>query len=187
MSIKSGLTERTVKHLQLGAGILVKNYTAGTALSQDNIICATRGGGTIDIKAIIHQVAIDGAPTYTKGLERVNEHQASLKFTTVEFTSDNIVRAVAGAQKKTSEGGDTTITAIREILATGYEDVTWLGDTSNGKNCVIKLKNAMNLDGLSISANDKNEGTYALNMIAHYDPADLDTAPFEIIVEGDND
>lgn len=182
MAMKTGLTERTTKNLQLNAGVLVKNYTKGTDIAESNILGATRGGGSINVKPIIRQVAVDGAPTYTKGLERIDEVQVNAQFTMVEFTPALVKRAVAGASTNTS-GSDIVITSISKVLENDYEDLYWIGDTSDGKNVVVYIKNGFSLDGLSLSASDKGEGTFGLNIMAHYGIDDLENAPYSITFE----
>lgn len=184
--LKTGLTERTVKSLQLNAGVLLSSYTKGEDITEDAIIGATRGGGSFTATPEIHQVAVDGAPTYTKGLERNDGWNTSLSFTMLEFTPATISKALGTGVKIDEMSSDTVITAIRDVLETDYKDVWWVGDTSAGKNVVIHLKNALNLSGLSLSVSDKGEGTFALTLQGHHDMANLDEAPFEIILEDAN-
>lgn len=185
MALKTGLTERTTKKLQLNAGVLLSTYTKGGEITENDIIGATRGGGSFSATPEIRQVAIDGAPTYTKGLERNDGWNVNMSFTMVEFTQGTIKRALVGASVTTQEN-DTVIKAMRKVLADDYKDIYWVGDTSEGKNIVIHLKNCVSLAGLALTVSDKNEGTFALNMQAHHDIANLDEAPFEIILEGEN-
>ena len=183
MPLKTGLTERTIKNLQLNAGVLLSTYIKGSEINEENIIGATRGGGSFTATPEVHQAAVDGAPTYTKGLERIDGWNCSLSFTMVEFTSQTILKAIpTGYTEETS--GDTLIKAVSQVLASHYKDIFWVGDTSDGRNVVIKLKNAMNISGLSLTVSDKGEGTFALTMQGHHDIADLDEAPFEIVLEG---
>lgn len=181
--MKTGLTERTIKSLQLNAGVLCSQYVKGQDILESSIIGATRGGGSINVKPIIRQVAVDGAPTYTKGLERIDEVQANAQFTMVEFTPAITKRAIAGSTLTTETGGDVVIKSTRQVLADDYQDLYWIGDTSDGKNVVVYLKNAFNLDGLGLSATDKGEGTFAMNLMAHYDISDLENAPYSITFE----
>lgn len=182
--LKTGLTDRTIKSLQLNAGVLLSSYTKGGEIDETNIIGATRGGGSFNAVPELHQAAVDGAPTYTKGLERCDGWNVNLTFTMVEFTAPAIVRALgAGASSKVVES-DTKITAVTNILATDYSDIYWVGDTSDGKNVVILVKNAMNTAGLALTVSDKGEGTFGLTLQGHHAVDNLDAAPFEITLEG---
>lgn len=184
MSLKTGLTDRTITSLQLNAGVLLSQYTKGGEINEENIIGATRGGGSFTAVPTVHQAAVDGAPVYTKGLERCDEWVATLNATMLEFNKDAVLRALGMGATATTDSTDTKITVKNNVSDTDYKDVYWVGDTSDGKNVVIKLKNALNLSGFNLNFTDKGEGTYALSLVAHYDIASLDTAPFEITFEG---
>lgn len=189
--MKTGLTERTIKNLQLNAGVLLKSYTKGGEISESNIIGATRGGGTFSAVPTVHQVSVDGSPVYVKGLERVDEWVVTLAVASfLEFTPESLSSALGVAVKKESVTDGTKLTCSRNISAGDYKDLYWVGDTSDGKNIVIHLKNCLNLTGLVITQNDKGEGTYPVTYTAHYDAptasgqSDFETAPFDIIFEG---
>lgn len=181
--LKTGLTNRTIESLQLNAGVLLSSYTKGVDIDEANIIGATRGGGSFSAAPEMHQVAVDGAPTYTRGLERNDGWNVSLSFTMVEFTPHTVSRALGTGVSVTTANANTVITAIRDVLTSDYSDVWWVGDTSAGKNVVIHVQNALNLSGLSLSVADKGEGTFALTLQGHHDIEDLDKAPFDITFE----
>ena len=187
MPLKTGLTDRTIVNLQLNAGVLLTKYTKGTDIEEDDIIGATRGGGSFTAVPTIHQAAVDGAPTYTKGLERVDDWVITLNATMVEVSDEAISRALGVGVTKTETGTgttkDTTFTVKRTVNDADYKDLYWVGDLSNGQNVVIKIKNALNTSGLSLTFSDRGEGTYALALIGHFTVDDLDTAPFEMTIE----
>lgn len=187
MPLKTGLTERTIVNLQLNAGVLLTAYTKGTDINEDDIIGATRGGGSFTAVPTVHQAAVDGAPTYTKGLERVDDWVITLNATMVEVSDEAISRALGVGVTKTETGTgttkDTTFTVKRTVNDADYKDLYWVGDLSNGQNVVIKIKNALNTSGLSLTFSDRGEGTYALALIGHFTVDDLDTAPFEMTIE----
>lgn len=187
MPLKTGLTERTIVNLQLNAGVLLTSYTKGVDIEEDDIIGATRGGGSFTAVPTVHQAAVDGAPTYTKGLERVDDWVVTLNATMVELNDDAISRALGVGVVKTETGSgatkDTTFTVKRTVNDADYKDLYWVGDLSNGQNVVIKIKNALNTSGLNLTFTDRGEGTYALALIGHFTTADLDTAPFELTIE----
>ena len=187
MPLKTGLTERTIVNLQLNAGVLLTSYTKGVDIGEDDILGATRGGGSFTAVPTVHQAAVDGAPTYTKGLERVDDWVITLNATMVEVSDEAISRALGVGVVKTETGSgttkDTTFTVKRTVNDADYKDLYWVGDLSNGQNVVIKIKNALNTSGLNLTFSDRGEGTYALALIGHFTVDDLDTAPFELTFE----
>ena len=187
--LKTGLTSRTIQSLQLNAGVLLNTeYTSGMKLSEENIVCATRGGGSFTAVQTIHQAAVDGAPTNTKGLERVDEWVVTLNTTAVEFTPKAIKVGVGFGANVTNEEGldsqDSVITGHTAAHDTDYKDYWWVGDLSDGRNVVIHIKNAVNTGGLNLTFTDKGEGTFSLALVGHYDAADIAAnkcdAPFEL-------
>ena len=184
MPLKTGLTERTIVNLQLNAGVLLTSYTKGVDIEEDDIIGATRGGGSFTAVPTVHQAAVDGAPTYTKGLERVDDWVITLNATMVELNDDAVSRALGvGVVKTGGDTADTVFTVKRTVNDADYKDLYWVGDLSNGQNVVIKIKNALNTSGLNLTFSDRGEGTYALALIGHFTVNDLDTAPFELTIE----
>ena len=182
--LKTGLTERTIKSLQLNAGVLLTAYTKGEAIDEADILGATRGGGSFTAVPTVHQAAVDGAPTYTKGLERVDDWVVTLNATMVECNIDAVKAALGVGATADTATADAKLTAKNTVAATDYKDIYWVGDLSNGQNVVIKLENALNTGGFNLTFSDRGEGTYALTLIAHYSVTDLENAPFEITFEG---
>lgn len=182
--LKTGLTERTIESLQLNAGVLLTAYTKGEDIEETDILGATRGGGSFTAVPTMHQVAVDGAPTYVKGLERCDDWVATLNVTMVECNIDAVKAALGVGATADTATADAKLTAKTTVAATDYKDIYWVGDLSNGQNVVIKLKNALNTGGFNLTFSDRGEGTYALALIAHYSVTDLENAPFEITFEG---
>lgn len=181
----TGLTERTTTSIQLNAGVLLKNYTKSESIDDEDIIAATRGGGSVTIVPTVRQIAVDGAPTYVKGLERIDDWVATLNMTLLELNKGAAKLALGGGAKMTDTTADAVFKATTTIATTDYQDLYWVGNMSSGENVVIKLKNALNTNGLNLTISDRGEGTYALTVIAHYDVSDLENAPFEITIEGE--
>lgn len=184
MPLKTGLTDRTITNLQLNAGVLLTKYTKGSPINEEDILGATRGGGSFTAVPTVHQAAVDGAPTYTKGLERVDDWVVTLNATMLEVNDEAISRALGvGVVKTGGDTADTVFTVKRTVNDADYKDLYWVGDLSNGQNVVIHIKNALNTGGLNLTFTDRGEGTYALALIGHFTVDDLDTAPFDITFE----
>lgn len=188
MSVFSGFTASTAKHLQLDAGAFLKNYD----VSQDTwetakatkLIGATAGGGSFSAVPTIRPIEIDGVKGSAKGLEALDEWVVTLTANVKEVTADAIKLALAAAQSSTvtSPTGYTKITAKNEIALADYNDnITWVGRLSGTNDpVIIVVKNALSTNGLTISFADKSEGLIPITVKGHYDPSDLETPPFEI-------
>lgn len=176
----TGFTDKTPQNLQLNAGVLLSKYTSGGSISDADIITATRGGGSFAIVPQFHQAAVDGAPTYTKGLERIDEVQITLSVTAIEFDADKALRAIGAGATKIIDTNGFKITSNHTVKDADYQDIWWVGDLADGRLVEICIKNSLNLNGLTLSFTDKGEGTYPLQLQAHYDAATLDTAPYEL-------
>ena len=182
--MKTGLTSRTIESLQLNAGVLLTAYTKGEDIAEENILGATRGGGSFTAVPTMHQAAVDGAPTYVVGLERCDDWVVTLNATMVELNDEAITRALGVGVTKTGTT-DKVFTVKNTVNTTDFKDLYWVGDLSNGQNVVIKIKNALNTGGLNLTFSDRGEGTYALALIGHYTVSDLENAPFDITIEGE--
>ena len=182
--MKTGLTSRTIENLQLNAGVLLTAYTKGEDIAEEDILGATRGGGSFTAVPTMHQAAVDGAPTYVVGLERCDDWVVTLNATMVELNDEAITRALGVGVTKTGTT-DKVFTVKNTVNTTDFKDLYWVGDLSNGQNVVIKIKNALNTGGLNLTFSDRGEGTYALALIGHYTVSDLETAPFDITIEGE--
>lgn len=180
----TGVTEKTATNLQLNAGVLLKNFDPETdTVSDEDIIGATRGGGSFSAVPTVHQATADGVPTNYVGLDRIDEWVATLNVTLIETTPENVKRALGCTVKEEKGTNYTKYTCGNEINdTTDYQGYWWLGAMSNGKKIAIHIKKGMNKSGFTLTFTDKGEGTFPLAIIGNYAYDDLKTgaAPFEI-------
>lgn len=188
-NILNGLNADTFKNIQLDAGVFVKNFDPETGtLATANILGATSGGGTFEAIPDIRNIAenLDGARGKYKGLEVIDSWDAKFTTTLKEMTASNLKLALgsatitpAGASKKYD-----TITAKQDIDLSDYENnISWLG-TLKGQNdpIVIELNNVLNTNGMSLTFEDKGDGSLEVELVAHYDLAKPNDVPFKIYV-----
>ena len=188
LSIYSGFTAKTAKHLQLDAGAFLKNYDVTTdtweTAKDTKLLGATSGGGSFSAVPTIRRIELDGVKGAAKGLEALDEWVVTLTANVKEITAESIKLALASAQSESVEApsGYTKITAKNEIALTDYLDnMTWVGRLSGtGDPVIVVVKNALCTNGLTISFADKSEGLIPITVTGHYDPSDLDSPPFEI-------
>lgn len=187
MAAITGLTANTKKNIQLDAGALFKNYVPGTdtpATASAKLIGATEGGSVIGITGEVRQIAVDGAKGPTKGLEVIDGWTATLSTTIKETCSASVQLALGAATvtTSTSPSGYVKVTPNADFTDNDYiGNVTWVGKIVGAANpMMIVLKNVASLNGLQFTVQDKGEGSVPVTLTAHYDVANLDTAPVEI-------
>lgn len=176
----TGFTADTKQNIQLGAGVLTTSYTQGGTISPTDIIGATKGGGSFTAVPTERTIDADGIPANVKGMRVIDDWVVTLNTTLIEFKKDDILLALGGGATATDVDDVTTFKCSSDIADTDYKDIYWIGDTGDGKQIVIKIKNALNTGGLNFTITNKGEGSYSLSLIGHYDASDLKTAPFEI-------
>lgn len=188
MTIFSGFTKDTPKHLQLDAGAFLKNYDVAAdtwATAKDTkLLGATAGGGSFSAVPTIRKVEIDGVKGAAKGLQNIDEWVVTLTANVKEITADAIKLALAAADntEATAPANYTKITGRSELKDEDYLDnLTWVGRLSGSENpVIIVVKNALATNGLTISFADKSEGLIPITVTGHYPVDDLETPPFEI-------
>lgn len=188
MSVFSGLTANTPKHLQMDAGAFLKNYdvtkdTFATA-KETKLLGATVGGGSFSAVPTIRRVEVDGAKGATKGLETIDEWVVTMTANVKEITVDALKIALAAADSSAASApaNYTKISGKNEISDDNYLDnLTWVGRLSGSEEpVIIVVKNALATNGLTVSFADKAEGVIPVTVTGHYTMDDLATPPFEI-------
>lgn len=188
MTIFSGFTKDTAKHLQLDAGAFLKNYdvtkdTWATAKTT-KLLGATSGGGSFSAVPTIRRIEVDGAKGAVKGMETIDEWVVTLTANVKEITADAIKLALAAADssEETTPANYTKITGRNELKDEDYlTNLTWVGRLSGtDEPVIIVVKDALGTNGLTVSFADKAEGLIPVTVTGHYTFDDLETPPFEI-------
>lgn len=189
MAILSAFTKNTAKNMQLDAGLLVRGLTdilnfSGT-IADDKKLGATSGGATFSATPEIRNIfeGIDGAKGNYKDGNVIDNWEITLTATVKEMTAKNLQLAMATADIDSSGEGKFDVLSPRmDIKTTDYIDnICWLG-TMNGSTepMIIELKNVMNTNGISFTAEDKGSGSVELELKAHFDLSKPNEVPFKI-------
>ena len=101
MTVFSGFTANTPKHLQLDAGAFLKNYD----VSQDTwatakatkLIGATQGGGSFSAAPTVRAIEVDGVKGNAKGMEALDAWTVTLTANVKEITAESIKLALGAA------------------------------------------------------------------------------------------
>ena len=188
MAILSAFTKNTAKNMQLDAGLLVKRLTNilnfdGNILDEQKL-GATSGGASFSATPEMRNIfeGIDGAKGNYKDGNVIDNWEITLTATVKEMTAKNLQLAMATADIKSDDDKFDVLTPRMEVKSTDYIDnICWLG-TMNGSTepMIIELKNVMNTNGISFTAEDKGSGSVELELKAHFDLSKPDEVPFNI-------
>lgn len=192
-----GLSTATPQNIQINAGLFLENFEIGSSVSdaaafktllettvaaKTGVLGATRGGGTFVATPEVRELEADGKRYRTKGLTRIDSWDIRLTGTLIEAYPGNFKRTMITADVQES-GKVETLTLRTGITDADYIDkLSWVSLMGDGTYMVIEVQNVVNLDGLTFTFQDKNEGTIPFNFAAHHaDITEQDTAPVKIM------
>ena len=188
MAILSAFTKNTAKNMQLDAGLLVKGLTDilnfnGT-IADEKKLGATSGGASFSATPEMRNIfeGIDGAKGNYKDGNVIDNWEITLTATVKEMTAKNLQLAMATADIKSDDDKFDVLTPRMEVKSTDYIDnICWLG-TMNGSSepMIIELKNVLNTNGISFTAEDQGSGSVELELKAHFDLSKPNEVPFNI-------
>lgn len=143
----------------------------------------TRGGGQFVVEKEIRNIEADGDRGAIK--DRIVQDKATPKLTinTLEVISENIEKLYAGIKlTKGTDNANNKINGKGKIDLSDYNDeVKWIGKTKGGREVIIKVLNAINLENFDWTLADKDEVVATLTYTGCYEedsPADFE--PWEI-------
>jgi hypothetical protein len=140
----------------------------------------TRGGGQFQIEREYRQIEADGDYGPVKGRIRKIRSVAKLTLNALELLPANLSKLYPAFDVSTS-GGTDTISAKTDIDEADYNGVvTWTGKTKGGREVVITLENAINLENIEWDLVDKEEIVPVVTFTATYLESERETEPWEI-------
>lgn len=187
----SGYTEETMEHRATGAGAYFKNYdpktdTVTKATEAKKLLGATKGGGDVNIKAILRNIEIDGVPGDVKGMVEVDSWEVSMNANLIEVTPDNIKLAlgVAKMEDSTTPANYKKITGKNVVAVEDYQDnITFIGTVSGfDEPVIIQIFNVLSTEGLKYGSKDKDDTVIPVSFKGHYAANKLDEPPYAIWV-----
>lgn len=156
-----------------------------------NVFGATQGGGKFTLEREYRSTAVDGAKGALKGFTFNEGSTPKLEISNLEIINDDIVKRHP-ALKASVTDGKTTITGKNDIADNDYHTVEFIGHTKAGKEVVITVENAINLENIEFDLKEKSEvidtctftGTYPLEYDEDYEPWSI-TYPTQTIEKGE--
>ena len=162
------LTQEQIENIQIDYGLVYINYGE----TGERQLAPTRGGGTFSVTKNIREIEYDGRKGKTKGMQVVDEINATLSVPLLCASMDNLSLAMPWATyangKLSAKSTDlgvikdsaylSNITMFAKVIGGGYKKIT--------------LYNAMAENDFSLAAAPKAEGVIQLEVSAHWDAED---------------
>lgn len=140
----------------------------------------TRGGGTFSIEREYRQIEADGDYGPVKGRVKKIKSTAKLKLNALELLPANLVDFYPAMNLNTSGVGSDVLTAALDVVSGDYSTVTFTGTTKAGKQVIIEIQNAINLEAIEWALVDKEEVVPELTFTAAYLESARTTEPWSI-------
>lgn len=182
------IPQTTFQNLQMGAGVLLKDFKpAEGTLSADGIVGATSGGVNFTAVPTYSDLGedIDNCPKNMKELKRLDSWEVKMSGTFVTVTP-----ATSGMLTGAADVEGTKVTPRNDLKDSDFTDLWWVGDYSEVNEDVAKtgkagfiavhMMNSLSTGGYAIQSSDKAKGQFAFEFTGHYSMDAPDTVPFEI-------
>jgi len=142
----------------------------------------TRGGGKFSIEREYRQIEADGDFGPVKGRIRIVKSVAKLTLNALEMLKTNMTKFYPGMNFDTAGVTYDELSGNGMTISAGdYQDtVTWTGQTLDGRNVVITINNAINLEGIEWEMVDKEELVPEISYTATYAEDARTTEPWKI-------
>lgn len=191
----SGLIPKSFDSMQIDAGAFfvgldtssittlaqLKTAIATALENDDNRLGATIGGGTFSIVPETRVIEADGMRYAIKGSMVFDTYEVKLTTTLKELMPQNW-KNIVPTTEITTEGEIQKIKFRTNLGNDDYiDEMFWVGKILNGRYMLIKLFNALNTVGATLTFQDKGEGSIPVEYAGHVSTlADMDYAPVEI-------
>ena len=182
MPRQHGITTETVKNLIIDAGAVYVNYGE----TNERLLGATRDGNSFVVEQEIREMPLDGAKGPVKGARRITSVVPRLTANLIEMSAQALQDALVGSNVADypDSVGKThdQITRSLQIDDTDYlTNVALVGEVhGKGEPVICMIKNGLADGNLEISTAENDEAGVSVQFTGHFDPADLDTEPWEI-------
>ena len=178
----------TFQKLQRNAGILCTGFNPATG-AITGILGATTGGVQFTAAPSYTDFGddIDNCPKNMKELKNLDSIDVSLSGTLLTIDATGAKRLIGAADIDAQD--ETHIIPRRDLLASDYNDIWWVGDYSDENTgdsagfFAIHVKNALNTGGLSVKSADKAKGQFAFTFTGHVSMNAQDEVPYEVYIQ----
>ncbi len=139
----------------------------------------TRGGGTFSVEREYRVIEADGDFGPVKGRVRKIRSTPKLTMNLLEITAAKMPDMYPALSKASTSGSDV-ITGSDNVASGDYNEVKFVGVTKDGREIIITVENAINMENIDLSLVDKEEVVAAITYTGTYDESDRTTEPWSV-------
>ena len=182
---KHGVSATTPENILLGAGTIHKNLEWDSQANawKGDIIGATSGGNSVEIKGEIVDIELDGALVKVKGLAVMQGGTGTMEVNFAELSIDVMKMGMIGEVGESEATGYSMIQTKANIDEGDYVDnFAFVGKTANdAKDVIVIFESALCTSGLKIEGKAKENSVIKLTMEAYaQNEGNLDRVPVKI-------
>lgn len=135
----------------------------------------TRGGGQFTVEREYRVIEADGDYGPVKGRVRKIRSIPKLTVNSLELSASRL-KSLYPATAVTAG----VLEATDNIDPSDYVTVKWIGQTKDGRDVIITLNNAINMDNIDLTMTDKEEIVASVTYTGTYDDLDRLAEPWSI-------
>ena len=136
----------------------------------------TRGGGSFTVEREYREIEADGDRGPVKGRIEIDREVAKLTVNALEmFNAVDMQKYYPGISVT-----ENVATGTLKIAEGDYNNVKWEGKTKGGKPVTIEVDNAINMENLEWTLEDKNEVVPTLGFTGTYKEEERNTPPWRV-------
>ena len=143
------------------------------------LVGLTRGGGQFTVEREYRTIEADGDFGPVKGRNRKIRSTPKLTMNLLEITGAKMTDMYPAITNTTTPTGNI-VTGAANILETDYSEVKWVGATKDGRDVIIIVENAINMENIDFGLVDKEEIVAAVTFTGTYLEANRTEEPWSI-------
>lgn len=181
MTRRHGVDSTTFPNMIIDSGAVYLNYGE----SGEALLGTTRGGNTFTIETDYREMPVDGAKGPVKGGIRIIRSDATLIANFIKLSSTLMNRVLSGSDINADTPASPYSQIIRslQVELTDYAtNVAIIGEVQGDSTnpVVVIVKNALCTGNFELAFTDADESLLVATFKGHYDPASMDSEPWEI-------
>lgn len=163
----TNLTQGQIDKIQIDAGVVYVNYGE----TDEKMLGPTRGGSEFTVTPTVRDIEFDGRRGKEKGMQVIEELNATLKVTTLNADQETLKMALIDS----TVDNDAIVSGVVGLIPTAkyLKNITMFAKLIDGTFKKITIYNAITEGEFTFSTQPKAEGEYELTFNACWDPLDI--------------